>query len=283
MIKLTFGKNTADGPAAATITIPHGSFGKTLEVESTSEHIWVDGIKARALLYVPGGKFTFTVPEGEFLRAFDKEKFAKDDITISVCEATAEEIEARRDLALNPYDVQLEDEVNPFDSEDFVNPEASVAVTKKEVKCYPHAYANRITRHEGCFFARNAIDGMNISGGHGDYPYQSWGAALYKDPAFTVYFGREVVIDEVCLALRSDYSKMEDGVEHDTCWKSGVLEFSDGTMMNITTKPTSEYQSFKFDKKTVSWVRIKALVRQEPRAFSALNAIRVFGYDDMSI
>lgn len=280
MIKLTFENNTADGTEAAAIAVAGGNGGKQIKIETDSNYIWLclDGIKEEALLYIPGGEYYFTIPSGEFARAFEKGVFDS-DFTLTARKASENEIHERRNLALNPLDAQFESEVNPFDSVDYVNPINSAAIENGEVQCYPHIYGNRVTRHEGCFFARNVIDGINAKGGHGDYPYHSWGTAQYKDPTLIIYFGREVVIDAVSLALRSDYALMENGVEHDTYWPSATLEFSDGSTLVIHPVKTGDYQDFSFEEKTVTWVRLKELIPERTDNFASLNQIRVWGYD----
>lgn len=280
MIKLTFESNIADGIDAAAIAVRGGNAGKQIKIETDCKYLWLclDGIKDEALLYIPGGEFIFTIPDGEFARAFESGRFDS-DFTLSARAATDEEIHTRRNVALNPLDAQFDSEVNPFDSVDYVNPTDSAAISGGEVQCYPHIYGNRVTRHEGSFFARNVIDGINAKGGHGDYPYHSWGTAQYKDPTLIIYFGREVVIDTVSLALRSDYTPMENGVEHDTYWPSATLEFSDGTEMVIHPVKTGDYQDFSFDEKTVTWVRLKNLIPERTDNFASLNQIKIMGYD----
>ena len=51
-----------------------------------------------------------------------------------------------------------------------------------QVSAFPHAYANRVTRNEADFYARNAIDGCKDGTNHGNYPYQSWGYDKKKTP-----------------------------------------------------------------------------------------------------
>lgn len=43
--------------------------------------------------------------------------------------------------------------VNP-DAPEWSNPEDSEAFLNGEITEFPHAYANRVTRNEGCFYAR---------------------------------------------------------------------------------------------------------------------------------
>lgn len=280
MIKLTFENNTADGVEAAAIAVTGGNGGKKIKVETDNKYVWLclDGIKEEALLYIPDGVYEFTIPEGEAARGFAQGQFDS-DFTLTARAATDEEVHTRRNIALNPLDEQFDSEINPFDAEEYVNPTSSAAIENGEIKCYPHIYGNRITRHEGSFYARNVIDGMNEKGGHGDYPYHSWGTSQYKDPTLIIYFGREMVVDSVDLALRSDYALMDNGIEHDTYWTSLTIEFSDGTSMVVHPEKSGDYQEFKFDAKTVTWVRLKEFIPENTIGFASLNQLRIMGYD----
>ncbi len=280
MIKITFENVIFESRDEVNITVPGGSGGKIVAVETDKKYLWLClvGIKEKAMVYIPGGKYEFVVPTGEFARGFEPERFKK-EFVFSAKAATVEEIYSYRNLALNPLDAQFNSEVNPYDAENYVNPINSAAITNGEVKAFPHIYGNRITRHEGSFFARNVIDGINTKGGHGDYPYHSWGTSQYEDATIIIYFGRKVATDKVCLALRSDYVLMPNGVEHDTYWTSATLEFSDGTEEKIYPKKTGEYQEFSFPEKIVEWVRLKDLVPERWDSFASLNQIKVMGSD----
>ncbi len=280
MIKLTFETNTADGIEAAAIAVPGGNGGKVIKLETDLKYLWLclDGIKDEALLYIPDGEYDFIIPEGQPACSFPEGIFDS-EFTLTARKPADGDEHKRRNLALNPLDVQFDSEVTQFDAPDYVNPVNSAAIENGEVQCYPHIYANRVTRHEGCFYAKNVIDGINTKGGHGNYPYHSWGTAQYKDPTLIIYFGREVCIDMVSLALRSDYALMENGIEHDTYWPSATLEFSDGTSMVIHPVKTGDYQDFKFEEKTVEWIRLKELIPERTDNFASLNQLCVWGCD----
>lgn len=280
MIKLTFENLVVENNFEAKIAIPGGNGGKQVIIETDSKYLWLCmvGIKDEALLYIPKGKYVFTIPEGEFCAAFEQDRFLS-EFTISAKIATDEEIYTRRNIALNPFDAQFDSEINPYDAADYVNPTFSAAIDNDEVLCFPHIYGNRITRHEGCFHARNVIDGISTKGGHGRYPYHSWGTSQCKDANIIIYFGREVEVDMVSLALRSDYALMPNGVEHDTYWPSATIEFSDGTELLIHPVKTGDYQDFSFEKKTITWLRLKELVPERTDNFASLNQINIYGYD----
>ena len=194
--------------------------------------------------------------------------------------ATQDEIMEYRNLALNPMDFRVGDEVNDPDAPEWSNPTVSKAVERAEIGLFPHVYANRVTRNEGCFYARNAIDGVSTPGGHGDYPYHSWGGAVHEDLTLMIYFGRPVKVDKFGLCLRSDYSINEEGKEHDTYWHTALIELSDGFEMEINLKKLSETQYFELGKHTTTYLklsRLDPLQHDKSQNFAALNQIEVWG------
>lgn len=203
-----------------------------------------------ALIYVPDSKFEYSIPFGEKLVAYHPGAFQGDNHKITVRAASKEEISEYRNLALNGLDKH------------------------EKINYYPHAYANVVTRDEACFEPRNAIDGCKDNSSHGNYPYHSWGGGLRDDLEFTLFFGRQVKVDKIVLYLRADYVN-----DHDTNWKTGVFEFSDGSRMPITMIKTAEPQSFSFDTKTISWVKLTEIRRPVSSAFAALTQIEVYGIE----
>lgn len=278
MIRIIFNDTIFTDENNLAITIPKGSYAAVIKIVTDYKFLWLsmDGVKEKSIVYIPNRIYNFTVPYDKQLCAY-KEGTFDEDIVFSVSSVTYDELKQRRNLALNPFDMQLESEINPYDSEQFVNPEGSLAVEKLEVEAYPHIYGNRITRHEGGFYAKNVIDGIATKGGHGNYPFHSWGTSQCDDACITVYFGREVLIDTVSLALRSDYNLMENGYEHDTYWISGTIELSNGKKITIHPKKTGDYQDFVFEPSIVTWVRLKNLVPQNKISFAALNQIKILG------
>lgn len=236
---------------------------------------------AEAILYVPSGEFYFDIPQGEALRGFAPGTFEGAQ-TVTVRAASREELAQYRNLCLNPLDFRLQSEVVDPDAPEWSNPTDSVAAANGEVAAFPHAYANRVTRNEGCFYARNAIDGVSTPGGHGDYPYHSWGGAVHEDLTLAVYFGREVEIDKVLLYLRSDYSINDEGKEHDTYWHTALIELSDGFKTEVNPVKSADGQTFELGKHRTSWLklsRLDPLQHDGSQNFAALNQIEVMGKD----
>ncbi len=205
-----------------------------------------------SFLYVPESLFEYSIPFGEKLTAYHPEAFQGDIHTIKVRVAKKEEISKYRNLALNGLDKHF-----PLE---------------QKVQCYPHAYANIVTRNEACFEPRNAIDGCKDNSSHGHYPYHSWGGGLRDDLEFTLFFGREVEIDKIVLYLRADYKD-----DHDTNWETGTFEFSDGSRIPISMIKTPDPQEFKFESRKCTWVKLTEIYRPVSSAFAALTQIEVYG------
>ncbi len=253
-------------------------------VESASEkylHIsWKNVIKD-FIIYIPNGKFEFPIPDIQGRRGFEQGVFEKDNL-LEIRPATRDELQSYRNLCLNPLDYRVKEEIVDPDAPDWANPTDSSAVSEGIIEAFPHAYANRVTRNEGCFYARNAIDGISAPGGHGCYPYHSWGGAVHEDLTLAIYFGRKVRADKVGLCLRSDYNKYIDDKEHDTYWHTALVELSDGFKMEINPKKLAETQYFGLGKHITTYLklsRLDPLQHSQSENFAALNQIEVWGTD----
>lgn len=274
-------KGEASGEGVVTLTSAGYAPGDVLSI-SGPHHLWLQVTQSvmESMVYLPDGRFTFPIPyDEEAVRGFAPGAFEGTQ-TVTARPAEKDDIAAYRNLALNPADRRLPEEVVDPDAPEWSNPTNSEAVANGLVHCFPHAYANRVTRNEGCFYARNAIDGLSTKGGHGDYPFHSWGGAVHKDLSLTVYFGRTVNIDKIVLHLRSDYSLNEQGQEHDTYWNVAILEFSDGTEVEIHPEKTGDPQEFPFTPRKTDWLKFKRMDPVQIEAsqnFAALNEIEVWG------
>lgn len=256
--------------------------GDFLIFHSDSPYAWVklaDEV-TESLVYFYKNEFRFVLPlDYQTRKGFAPGLFERRQ-EIRLWAASKKEISAYYNLALNPADQHLPWEMTNPAGAKYGNPIHSMAVEVNEIGGFPHAFANRVTRNEGEFFARNAIDGMSIPGGHGPYPYQSWGGAVHNDLSYVVYFGREVQVDKIVLHLRSDYSVNQEGKEHDTYWHTALIAFSDGSELEVTLEKSEEGQSFLFPPKKINWVMLKRLDPfQNPNSqmFAALNQMEVWG------
>lgn len=246
-------------------------------------YVWVSVGKStkECLIYLTDGEFYFNIPEGEAKAGFAADEFTGLQ-TVKMRAASEEEIHTYRDLCLNPLDYRRDTEVVDPDAPEWSNPKDSMAFINGEITEFPHAYANRVTRNEGCFYARNAIDGAADPNGHGGYPHHSWGGAVHKDLVFSVYFGRPVKADKLVLCLRSDYSLDDKGREHDTYWHTARIELSDGFAAEIHPKKTADKQEFDLGEHTTQWLklsRLDPLQHDMSQNFAALTRIELWGND----
>lgn len=256
--------------------------GDIIEISSDYAYIAVNLFDAlgESIVYSPSGRFTFQVPPTGAQGIYPNGCFSGNAHTFTARVATDAEIASGegRNLAVNPYDYMYVDEQNDQTKAslggDLLN---SAAETQGEVSVYPHAYANRVTRGEAQFYARNAIDGSLTSDGHGEYPYQSWGYDQKSDAEFVVYFGREVVLSEIAFVLRADFSGVK---EHDTYWQNVTVEFSDGTSQTVSFEKSGSKQSFSLDNITTESVRIKninAFRNSNSEGYAALTEFEAIG------
>ncbi len=224
----------------------------TFEAEANEfVNIHVDPNIAESVVYLPEGKMSYSIPFDQAAAAYHPETFIGSSHMITMTKVNDDVLSTRRNLALNGLD------------------------KRGDINYYPHTDANIVTRDEPWFESRNAVDGFKDTKGHGPFPFQSWGGGLRDDLEFRLFFGREVIVDEIIIYLRADYKD-----DHDINWESGVIEFSDGYTMPIKMTKTVEGQSFKIEKRKVSWIKLHHLRREISAAFSALIQIEVFGVEE---
>lgn len=255
--------------------------GDVIEIDSDYQYINLNlfGKLGEQLIYSPSGQFVFQIPSTRGI--YDSTTFSGTDHTFTASVAGDADVNTRRNLALNPYDYLYIDEQHDQTAADKAM--AADLVDSKaidQVTAFPHAYANRVTRNEADFFARNAIDGGVNASNHGSYPYQSWGYDKKTDAEFTVYFGREVTLDQVGFVLRADYS-VSNGKEHDTYWEGVTLQFSDGSTQEIGGFAKSgDLQTFELSAVTTSYVRIKEIQEVQnsnSEMYAALTEFEAYG------
>lgn len=148
-----------------------------------------------------------------------------------------------------------------------LNPKA----TQGEATSFPHALTNSEYAFMDCYAAKNVMNGRKENKGHGE-KFPSWGPNKRTDLWLTIDFGRLVEVDQVVLYLRADFP-------HDSCWKSAVLEFSDGSRVPIELKKTAEPQEFTFDKRQTTFVKITDLQEDRPLGWCGLTEVEVWGQD----
>ena len=136
---------------------------------------------------------------------------------------------------------------------------------------FPHASSNSEYNDLAWFAACSAIDGQTDNQGHGR-KYPSWGPHKRTDLWWKVEFGRPVTIDKLVLIIRADFP-------HDKHWHSATIEFSDGSRQTIKIAKTAQPQAFRFEPRTVDWLKLTNLVQHEPLGWCALTEVEVWGRD----
>ncbi len=225
-----------------TVTLPEGEqyLGLTM-----------DNLMGEAILYVPGGTYTFTVPEAN--NTYNRTFINTNDKTITARVVGADELGENYNLARNPYDL-------------------TDLTGNMQVTAYPHATTSSNYGNLPAYFVRNAIDGVTANLLHGSYPSQSWGPDQGTGHWMKVDFGREVNVSQVVLTLRAHAG-------HDTYYKSGTLEFSDGSRISIDIKNTADKQAFSFDTVKTSYVLLTDLVPVDISGedWAAVTEFEVYG------
>ena len=226
--------------------------------------VQLDPTMKESIVWVPNKSFDFIVPTAHQLRmGYDPMAFKGEEHHIVVREPEDDEIYGYRNLALNSHDRHA------------------------QVKFYPHASANFVTREDPCFYERNAIDGVMNNQGHGAFPYHSWAGGARNDLEFFLDFGREVEIDKLVFFLRADFAHdPKTGIPHDSYWKNIDIEFSDGEIINgefvldgsDLNPKNSEGVTVSFEKKKTKSIHLFNFTQvTEILSFAALSQLEVYG------
>lgn len=263
-MQVTLGVTDADGRRLAQVSGEDEAWlvyrdayreGDRLQVElSAPGHVRLalDAAMPPALVYLPQGRFSFSIPFENRRKAYPPQAFQGDLHRLFAAHARPEEVVVRRNLALNPWD-------------------ASSHERSGADAAFPHASASAETRGEAAFAARTAIDGEKATAGHGHWPFTSWGINRDPDAALTIAFGRPVTVDEVVIYLRADFP-------HDAWWQAASLSFSNGETREFALDKTGRGQSFRFPAATTEWIKLHRLIKaDDPSPFPALTQIEVWG------
>ena len=251
--------------------------GDAVVAEADYQYIWfsMSCFEDETLLFVPTGQFEFIVPDQAI--AYPKNAFSE-DIAISARIASPQDLQTARNIACNPYDFRYRAECGGPNEK---MPSDSPVITSGELRAFPHAYANRVTRNEAIFHPRNAIDGIITTGsGHSTFPYQSWGYGQHDDSEFIVYFGRPVVIENISLVLRADYSGKQK--EHDTYWQSADIIYSDGSHETVHPVKGGQPQTFTIKPRKTESIRLRNLIRamnDQSENWAALVELQAWGHE----
>ena len=209
----------------------------------------LDAVLGRATVYASGSPLTLSIPFAEKHACYHEAVFRGKRHFLWVREAYDWEHSSYRNLALNPYDGHENDAL------------------------FPHAKANIETRGESVFAARNAIDGIVASNGHGEWPWSSWGINRDPEAELTLDFGRTVTIDRMIIYTRADFP-------HDAWWTEGTFSFSDGSSLTVELGKKDGPQEITFSERTISSLSLSRLIKaDDPSPFPALIQLEVYGRD----
>ena len=226
--------------------------GDTVELSAPEEaHLMVrmGAFFPESEVYLPKGKMTWRVPEGEHRLAYAPGIFDGPRQIITARLMMGPELSQRRDLARNPADL------------------------RGDTDFFPHCTANVETRNEACFCARNVIDGLRLNTFHGEWPFQSWGIGAREDAWCLLDLGRPVIAEKMALTLRADFP-------HDAYWTAGHVVLSDGSDISFPLEKTGDRQWIDLGGRTVRWLRLERLIKSnDPSAFPALRQFEVYGHD----
>lgn len=208
-----------------------------------------DGAVQEARVFLNADRMDFPVPFGEAHNPYPRNAFRTNKPSYIHVEKVEKQIV--------PYVISE----NPLD-------------VRGDTMCYPHCTATAETRGESIFAARNTIDGLLQNSSHGEYPYTSWGEDENRNAEIVIDFGRKILAEELDVLLRADFP-------HDNWWKEADAVFSDGSSLHLMFQKTDKVQKYKFEKREISWVRLKNLRKDplDPSPFPALTQWRIIGRD----
>lgn len=210
----------------------------------------LDACLEESCVLLVSGQFELPIPTEQQRCPYGKGwAFADERHWAFVREEDPREAASWRNLALNAHDQRLAEGEAPV--------------------LYPHASTNVICDNPQ-FWARNAIDGIFETAGHGSWPHESWGINGNRDAWLRVDFGEPVVADELRLYLRADFP-------HDTCWRSARAELSDGTELELALEKAGVRQSFSLGGRTIEWLRLHSLEKADEDGFPGLSQLEVWG------
>lgn len=209
----------------------------------------LDAVLGRAVVYTNGEPYTLPVPFGQKHDCYHESVFRGPLHFLWARCAYGWEHGSYGNLSLNPYDAH------------------------ENSSLYPHAKANIETRGESVFAARNAIDGIVASNGHGRWPWSSWGINRDPNAELTLDFGRPVTVDRVVFYTRADFP-------HDAWWTEGELSFSDGSRITAELRKKDGPQEIAFPERTIESLKLSKLIKaDDPSPFPALIQLEVYGRD----
>ncbi len=129
------------------------------------------------------------------------------------------------------------------------------------------------------FLAKNVVDGDKRNTGHGKN-FPSWGPELEPKSWLRFDWDHDVFVDRLNIYIRADFKK-----EHDSWWKSGVVELSTGEKIPFELEKTSDLQVIslpikQWPPKPIRWLKIDDLTPNENK-WCGFSEVEVMGLTDL--
>ncbi|MDF2483943.1 MAG: hypothetical protein K0R46_111 [Herbinix sp.] len=208
----------------------------------------LDSCIESANVYSTGGSFEYPIPFGDDRLPYPVGAFEGEYHILDVMQIQPELRYEDRDISTNPLDV------------------------REKTTVFPHCTASIETRGESIFAARNTIDGLKETDGHGVWPFTSWGDNEDSNAEIHIDFGRKVVMNKLIINLRSDFP-------HDNYWKQVDILFGNGQTMTLQLNKTGIDQCFDLKGIIAESVKLCRLIKDEndPSPFPALTHWQIIG------
>ena len=218
------------------------------ELEKGFITLQLDAVLGRTTLFTNGQDYIYPIPFAQKHDCYHDAVYRGTKHFLWVRKAHEWET-GYRNLSLNPYDGH------------------------ENTSLFPHAKANIETRGESVFAARNAIDGIVASNGHGTWPWSSWGINRDPNAELTIDFGHSVSIDRLIFYTRADFP-------HDAWWTEATITFSRNREMQVKLEKKDGPQEITFPRKTTRFIKLSNLIKaDDPSPFPALIQLEVYGKD----
>jgi hypothetical protein len=80
------------------------------------------------------------------------------------------------------------------------------------------------------------------------------------------------------IVIRADFNDKNPAKDHDSWWKTGVMEFSDGSKVPFELKKKRTDQLIAFPKRKVTWVKFTELL-PDTKKWTAFTEVEIWGRD----
>lgn len=216
------------------------------------------------LPYVEGDVITVTAPEGVKYLEVKLDEYAESSIVylldgkVSFSVPTGKSALPYGSNAFKGSTHTITARVADVRGDEYRNVALNNADQFDDTNVYPHAIASTTNPNEAAYAPFNAIDGKDGT---------AWQGTAKSDAEFSVIFGRAVKIDKIEITLSDSFSR----------FTGAVLEFSDGSEMPVSLRDSGEAQTFSFNAKVTSWVRLKDLAATGK--YVGISGFKAYGSD----